>query len=578
MSLCVVVLRTPSGANVKRTPETLADREFDVLVIGGGITGAWLAFDCATRGLSVALIEKGDFGEATSAKSSKLLHGGIRYLQQLDFAKVRESALERAVYQRVAPHLCDFVPFLVPTFRSLPKGRLVLRTGMGLYRLLCRGENRMIPDAAKQIPRGGLLSRAEVLRAVPIDPAGVTGGHVFYESHMENSERMTLAVVMAAASAGAVVANYLRADGFVESDRVVRGVAATDLETGTHFEIRARVTVNASGPWIGRLNDTLHGAATGKITGFSQGSHLVTRRLIERYAIAIPTRFRGANVVDRGGRHIFILPWRGYSLIGTSYVAAAGDLDRLSITGEEIEQLLGALRQILPEVSVSGADVLFAYTGIYPLQESVLRAGVYQGSGEYQLVDHAAVEGRRGLITALGAKYTTARLIAEKAADAAARQLGRAAGPCRTRELPLAGGDISDWTGFLAAKTRHYRDQFDSDAVQRLGRQYGTDMDAVLSRVRNEPAAAQRLATTRPNLVAEVVHALDTEMAVRLEDVIYRRTGMGTIGDPGPECVQRCADLMATRLAWTAERRAAEIHSVQDRFSTIIKAIAGYRP
>jgi glycerol-3-phosphate dehydrogenase len=220
---------------------------------------------------------------------------------------------------------------------------------------------------------------------------------------------------------------------------------------------------------------------------------------------------------------------------------------------------------------------LFAYTGIYPLQERILQAGVYQGTGEYQLVDHAATEGRKGLITALGAKYTTARLIAEKAADAAVRQLGRAAGACRTRELPLAGGDIADWTGFQTAKSRQYRDQFDTDTVQRLIRQYGTDVDAVLSRFRDDPAASERLATTRPNLVAEVTHAVDEEMAVCLEDVLYRRTGMGTIGDPGPECVQRCAEIMAQRLGWSANRRAAEIRSARERSNILKKAIAGYR-
>jgi glycerol-3-phosphate dehydrogenase len=333
---------------VKRRPEKLADREFDILVIGGGITGGWLAFDCASRGLSVALIEKGDFGEATSAKSSKLLHGGIRYLQQLDFAKVRESALERAVYQRVAPHLTNFVPFLVPTYRTLPKGRSMLCAGMALYRLLCQGENRIIPDTAKRIPRGGMLSREEVLRAVPIQSAGVTGGYVFYESHMENSERMTLAVVKSAARAGAVCANYMRADGFLESDRVVCGVAATDLETGARFDIRARVSVNAAGPWSERLNGALGGGAAGRITGFSQGSHLVTRQLIERYAIAIPTRYRGANVVDRGGRHIFILPWRGYSLIGPSYVAAGSDLDRLSSPVKSLSNCLARFARYYP--------------------------------------------------------------------------------------------------------------------------------------------------------------------------------------------------------------------------------------
>jgi len=317
---------------MERRPEALVADEHDLLIIGGGITGACLAFDAATRGMRVALIERDDFGGATSAASSKLLHGGIRYLQQLRFGKARESARERLFFQNLAPHLTHYVPFVVPTFRGLAKSKPVLSAGMLLYEALCIGQTELLLDREQAVPPGRALSVTEVAEMIPgISGEGLTGGRLFHESHMINSERMTLAFVEGAAVHGAAVANYVRADEFLrDGDRVV-GVQATDTETGRKLTIRARVVVNAAGPWIRQLNEQLEMSSVGRVvTGFSRGVHLVTKPLTDGYAVALPTKRRAESVVDRGGRHVFIIPWRGHSLIGTSYATHEGPLDNMS--------------------------------------------------------------------------------------------------------------------------------------------------------------------------------------------------------------------------------------------------------
>ena len=240
-----------------RRVKELESEHFDVLVIGGGITGVWIALDCISRGLTVAIIDKQDFGAGTSAKSSKLIHGGIRYLQQLRLDKVRESALERAYYHRAAPHLTHFLPFMVPTYRTWGKGRGLMTAGMTLYRLLCLGEDKVTGDPAKSVPAPYYLSRSEILEKLPLSDPDLSGALVYYESHMENSERMTLAVLETAHQMGAVCANYVCVNDLLLDDgQMVRGVSAKDFESGDDLEIRARLTINATGPWVSVLNRT----------------------------------------------------------------------------------------------------------------------------------------------------------------------------------------------------------------------------------------------------------------------------------------------------------------------------------
>ncbi len=545
---------------MKRKIAELKSERFDVLVLGAGITGAWIALDCATRGLAVALIDKGDFGSGTSAKSSKVIHGGIRYLQQLRVDKVRESALERAHYHRAAPHLTRYLPFMVPTYGHGMKGKAFMQAGMSLYRALCSGENRISGDPSKIAPAAYFMTRSQVLEHCPVADPSLTGAMVYYESHMDSSERMTLAVLDTADRNGAVCANYVRADEFIiEGDRSAVGMIVEDVEAEERFEIRARLIINATGPWIPQLNTSLSGKnAVVASTGYSQGSHLVTRQLVENIAIALPTRFTGQNVIDRGGRHIFILPWRGCSLIGTSYVAAGNGFDDPVIQREEIHQLIGEVNFQLADLNLSTTDILHTFSGIYPLNVDVVREKTYQGTGDYQIVDHE-IAGYKGLVSALGAKYTTARLVADKVTRLALTKLGHASRPCATRAMALSSAGYQDFSAYKTQMKKRLGQYLDDGQTERLVYQYGSDVEALIGYFERDPGSASTLCTSRPNVAAEIRHAVASEMAIRLDDVVYRRTGLGTIGYPGPACIDQCADIMARMLSWDSGRRAAEV-------------------
>jgi glycerol-3-phosphate dehydrogenase len=554
---------------MQRDLDRLGREEFDLLIVGGGISGVAMAHDAALRGLSVALVEKSDFGGATSAASSKLLHGGIRYLQQAQLAKVRESALERATFQLIAPHLTRYVPFLIPTDRSLLRGRTALSVGVALYELLSIAENRLIRDPAKRVPRSGRRTRDELLTLLPrlSMTADATGAHVIHESHMHSSERMTLAFVKTAAAHGAAVANYVAAEAFIRQGNTVRGLLARDEMTGRQIRIGARLVANATGPWIGGLNERLGvGPLTRRITGFSKGVHVVTRQLVPDVAVALPTSRRTSAVVTRGGRHVFVIPWRGLSLIGTTNTLFAGGPDDVRPTEPDVEELIADVRGALPGAGLDREDVRHAFAGLYPLTDEVLRQDVYQGTGEYQIVDHAGTDNVDGCISVLGAKFTTARRLAERAVDLAVRKLRRHASPCSTRQTPLAGGKIDDLAAFTADSRRRYP-QFDPDVLDHLVASYGSELAAVVDAAGAHPASLERLSPDRESIAAEVEHAVAEEMALRLEDVVFRRTGLGTIGHPGDECLRRCATTMGRRLGWDPDRTAEEIRRVERAFS-----------
>jgi glycerol-3-phosphate dehydrogenase len=548
---------------MRRDPSLLAGREFDLLVVGAGITGACLACDAARRGLSVALIDKGDFGAATSASSSKLLHGGLRYMQQLRFGKVRESAFERMYFQNLAPHLAHWVPFVVPTYRDPARSKTLLAGGLLAYRMITWGQQSALRDRSRRMPSSRWLSRDEVSTMIPgIRGDGMTGGYLFHESHMVSSERMTLAFVDDAARRGAAVANYVRADDLLREEDAVVGVRGSDLTTGASFAIRARLTLNAAGPWIGQLDERLGSSV---VTGFSRGAHIVTRPLTDDVAVALPTRRKADAVIDRGGRHVFIIPWRGHSMIGTTYGPFEGSPDDVAPLPQDVEELIGDINAALGPGSLGPEDVTYSWAGLYPLTADEIHPDVYQGSADYQVVDHAASGGPTGIFTVFGAKYTTARLLAERAIDQAMARLGRQ-GACTTREEALACGEINDLEAFRAAKRREQRGR-SREVVDHLVTAYGRSIDTVLGIVGESDELGRPLSDDQPVLAAEAVHAARNEAAVSLADFVFRRSGLGTLGDPGAAVLERAAKVMGEVLGWDGDRRVAEIDAVRERYA-----------
>jgi glycerol-3-phosphate dehydrogenase len=553
---------------MKRDIGQFTDCPFDLLVIGGGIAGAFTAWDATLRGLSVALVEKGDFGHATSSASSKILHGGIRFLQKLQLHLVRESLQERIIFKRIAPHNVYEKPFIIPTSGHGLRSKEVLIPGMLLYELL-GFDIRRPHENAEPIPFFKVLSREEVLEIEPcIPPDGLTGGIRFHELHMHNSERMTLAFISSAEREGARVINYTEALGFLKRENSVTGVTAKDLLSGDEVEIRAKIIANMSGPWSYE-NLKLLDRSTPAFTSFdlSKGVHIVTRSITSGNAIAMATSHKSESLVTRGGRHLFIIPWRGRSLIGTTNVPHNGRPGDLKVTGEDISDFIAEINRNCPAASLKPDDVLFFFGGLYPLVDKEIDSEVYQGGGKSRLFDHEQEDGTKGLISGIAAKYTTARKLAVKVVDLALRKLNLPPRQTTTQSRPVLGGDMVSFQEYLAENLEKPSCALGADVIEELIRNHGTQFKEVIRSVEKNPDLGDRLSTVASTIEAEVLYAVKEEMAMKLEDIVFRRTGLGTIGYPGDKAIERAAHIMSEELGWDKKRMDEEVNRTKNRYS-----------
>jgi len=554
---------------MKRDIQSLGGKTFDVLVIGGGITGACIAHDAALRGLAVALVEKRDFGGFTSSASSKLLHGGIRYLPKAQFWKIRESAREQAILQHVAPHLTQWVPFLIPTRKeALVQGALALKVAMYIYRGICAGLTELIRDSGKRPPAARFYRPGELFQRVPFlkGIGGITGAQELWESHMYSSERMVLAFVKTAVHNGAAAANYAEVVELLREGSRVAGALVKDVLTGTSFPVRAALVINAAGPYVQSVNRSVPALQLKKeITGFSRGVHLVTRQLEDRYALALTTRQKTEGLITRGGRHFFIIPWRTRSLIGTTNVPFSGNPDDIQVSEKDIEEFLEEINRSVPGLNLTRSDVSYAFTGLYPLISRKVKKDTYQGTGDYQIIDHSRADNIDGIVTALGAKYTTARLVAEKTVNLAAGKLPTPSFPCRTVEVRLSEGNIEDLEEFKHRCLEKYSSRLDQEVITHLIRYHGTEIENVVETGLQKNMLI-RLHPETFTLEVEVYLAVAEEMAQTLEDVVFRRTGLGTQGHPGQEALARCAEIMGDLLGWDGQERERQIATINERY------------
>jgi glycerol-3-phosphate dehydrogenase len=539
---------------MRRDLSRMSARRHDLIVVGGGVTGACVARDAALRGLSVALVEKHDFSHATSAASSKLIHGGLRYLRNLELGLIRESLRERRIWERCAPHLVYPLAMVMPVYRGHKDSLRKMRLGLTIYDGLAF-DRGWLADVDQRLPGHQALSAAETLALQPELPAdGLTGALRYHDCQMFSPERLALECLVSAAAAGASLANYVRVDGLVrEGDRVV-GVHVRDELTGRPAELRAGLVINAAGPWADQLSDqTAEKVAMVR----SKGIHVITRSLTGGHALAI--------VGERG--HMFLLPWRGHTIIGTTDEIYEGEPDEFRVTEPDIAGLLAAVNAEIPALALTRADVLHTYGGLRPLVEDSSATSSYDASRRAEICDHAAQGGPAGLVSVIGGKWTTSRHLAEQVVDLAARKLGRKLPACVTAHVPLPGGAIGNFNNFCAATERE-RPGVDAALIRHLARNYGGRVGEVLNYYLSDPALARPLADGLSEVAAQVVHAVRAEMAVALEDVVFRRTGLGTLGHPGDAALAEVARLMGALLGWDRAERIAQVDWVLDRYVT----------
>jgi glycerol-3-phosphate dehydrogenase len=476
----------------------LAGSEFDVLVVGGGIYGLTIAYDAAQRGLNVGLVERGDFGAATSFNHLKTIHGGLRYLQSADFNRMRESIRERRSFARIAPRFVIPQTFAIPTGSALTRSRAAFRAALFVDSLVGYDRNDAVREG-RRLPAGRMAGRQESRRLFDWALPSVDSAAVWHDYAIQ-SDRLTLAFAKAAAGHGAQLANYVEAVEPLQRAGRLTGVKARDRESGDSFDIQGRLLINAAGPWAASLLDR---AAVKNQWPLIKAMNIVTSRPAQPVALAAPTR---------GGRSLVLLPWKGYTLAGTSESRNERRADDQEVRQAELDRFVAEINSTFPALELRTNEVTLVHRGIVP---ATVKADGISLMPHSRIIDHAEA-GRPELMSVVGVKYTTARAVAERVVDLALRKLGRIPVRCRTAETLLPEAGIEE----------------------------GDPVDPVACAVRDE-------------------------MARTLSDVLIRRLGFGAVGYPGDERARQVADRMQIELHWSNAQKDAELDDLR-RFYAIL--------
>jgi glycerol-3-phosphate dehydrogenase len=561
---------------LRRDVTALGQQEYDVVIVGGGAFGACAAWDAALRGLSVALVDRGDFSAATSANHFKMVHGGIRYLQHADLPRLRESSQERQALLRIAPHLVRPLPIVIPTYGHGRQGKALLAAGLHLYDLLTCDRNRGLKDPARRIPRGRLLSRQECRALFPeIEPRGLTGAALFADGQMVHPPRLALAYIQAAVQAGVQAVNYLEVSHFLRRGDRVHGVAGYDVLNGNAVEIRGQVTLNAAGPWAPRLLAEGLGLQLQPSLTFSRDAcFVVPRRLVGEYALAVQGSTKDPDtLVSRPHRHLFLVPWRHATLIGVWHVVHTGAPDAFTVTEDELQAFLDEINAAYPALALTLQDISRWHAGLVLFGENRPGSTDLSYGKRSILVDHALTHQVQGLVSLIGVRATTSRGMAARAVDLVCRHLSRKAPRSRTAVTPVWGGQIENFDAFLKQANVQWQHILPAEVIGSLVHNYGSEYHRLITEFEAHPAWRETLGEST-TIKAEVMHGVRHEMAQKLSDIVFRRTDLGTAGHPGDAALQTCAELMATELGWNEARRQQELAEVRAAFPAFSRAIA----
>lgn len=556
---------------IKRDLVGLCACRYDLVIVGGGITGAAIAWDASLRGLKVALIERQDFGAATSANSLKTVHGGLRYLQDGSFRLVRTMMKERQALLRIAPHLVHPLPVIMCTLKNeLMRSKLLLGTAVRFNDMLCFDRNTGM-GPSHSLPDSRILSRQETEGIITgIDGRNLTGSVLWYDAQVYNTERLLLSFVLSAAGMGARVANYVRATGFLRKGNSVSGITATDELTGNLLEIQGQMVVNAAGPWVDELLSELGAPDSRAHFTFSTAMNLVTRQILPDYAMGL-TSYYAQPLPDGSTRErsrvLFIAPWRNYSLVGTLHAPYDGCPGDRWVTERAVIDFIDELNRAYPGARLRRSEVYRVHQGLLPMTPKKSDPMAVKLLREGKMTDHSLENGIDGLITAVGVKYTSARYLAQKTVDLVFKKLKRNSPVCRTRQFPLFGGNISHYESYAAGSIERWPVKIPLYQVKRLIRNYGSDHFRLLPYFMmdenwREPVSADA-AITR----AEVLYAVREEMAEHLSDVLMRRTEMGSACMPDQRALEETASIMAKEKGWDRMRIRSELDNVCREYS-----------
>jgi len=515
--------------------------DYDLIIIGGGINGTAIARDAALRGLRTCLVEQDDLCAGTTRWSSRLVHGGLRYLEHGELGLVHESLREREILFRQAPHLVQPLPLLIPVYGHSSRGLNTISFGLWLYGMLA---------GRSTLPGHRRLDDRELEQLAPgLDRAGLAGALLYYDGQVSHVERLVVENALAARAAGADILLHTRVEALLLDGRRIHGVRCVARLSGAVQEIRARAVINAAGPWVDRLLGTLP-RRPARLMGPTRGTHIVVPAFTGAPAAGCYLEARS----DR--RPFFILPWNGMVLIGTTDIRDDGDPGAAQASAAEISYLLEETTQVFPAAGLGPHSVLWHYTGLRPLPRQGRRL-TGSISRRHQLRHHAPLA--RGLYSVVGGKITTCRSLAEDAVDQVVRRLRISARPCQTATEPLPG--CGDRSAILAALA-HYP-AISPASRQHLWDIYGARATAVAALLNAAPELAQPICPHSHAIGAEVVFAMREELAVHLTDILFGRCMAALSPDLGAAAMSAALPIAARTGGWNQERQQAELHRYQ---------------
>lgn len=530
-----------------RDAASLAAREFDALVVGGGVYGVAIAADAASRGLSVALVEANDFGAATSFNHQKTAHGGLRSLQSGRIDRARESIRERRALARIAPRLLRPLPFIVGTYRSVLRNRLALRAAFRLDRWLGRGRNEDL-EPELHLPPPRLVSRAATLKLFPgVRQQGLTGGAMWYDYQIVEGDRLNIAFAEAADAQGALLANYVEATGALREGGRITGMRVHDRLSGDVLEVRARLTINAAGASVGRVM-RMFGVERDIL--LLRAMNLVTSKPASDIALAAP---------DRDGRMLTLVPWRGRALIGTSQSKAFCGPDDTVVTSADVDAFIEDANAAFPSLHLVREDVTLVHRGVVPAQRG--KGGRPDLLAAPQILDHAD-DHAPGAMSVLGVKYTTARGVAARVVSHASKRLGKRLPRSHTDRTMLPGAGIADHEALAIETARTVGLELAPPIIRHLTSLYGDRCAPIIRLMAEHTDWRMPLVAGQLHVGAEVIHAIRHEMACTLGDIAIRRTTLGSSGHPGAPMLAAIAQVAADELDWSPARRNEEIAAV----------------
>jgi glycerol-3-phosphate dehydrogenase len=543
-----------------RVPQDIQDYPFDLIIIGAGINGAGIARDAAMRGLKILLLDKGDIANGTTQWATRLIHGGLRYLEYYEVSLVRESLKDREILLHIAPHLVRPLGFLVPIYDRAKHGPLMVRLGMIGYDTL---------SLDKSLDNHRMLSAEGALEREPgLNPEGLLGAAFYYDAQVEYAERIAVENAISAREHGAVVLTYSKVNRLIRDGGRVAGVEFTDVLGSGTYSARAPVTVNVTGPWV---DEVLGETTGGRMIGGTKGSHLVVDPFPgapKNEALYVEAR--------KDGRPYFIVPWNGRYLIGTTDIRYDGDLDRVVADEDEIDYLIDETNYVIPEANLTRESVLFTYSGIRPLpfqpegaEGSVTRSHIVydhargRGVGTKRSGVGEGVPRVDGLISIVGGKLTTYRNLSRQTVDMVYQKLGREAPESRTSKVPLPGGETQDFAAFAAQFKA--TSGLTEELAERLLKLYGVRAPDVLEMAGDDPSLRLPLgpsAKVESGIIgAEVLYSFRREMAQALSDVLLRRTMVGLGPSVGLDVDEATAQVVVQHLGWSEERARSEVEA-----------------